>query len=311
MPNTLTMPKTMTWWFGGYLYVSTHDADGFWCSVVPSPSGNGPSRDFQTESLACLSPSGELFISRDEDHIVQVRNVNEKAWKAGDVLFSCQKLSSDDPILGYAWSHGSKLAAIQLSDGSIHCYQMQSGWGNIQGQERAICHLGSPLTEWHAMQFSPDEKRIAVASASGVKIYNALKSIEMQEVGQGQVTSIAWSPDGRYLALGRRDSILAVYLVGWSGRMLREWTRHTASVSALAWSPGGDFLVSGDRDGNVLLWGTTGNPKNWSLIDPVEDESADALSGIEAIAWSPDGQRCALLDAHNKLDTFTMLPQHS
>ncbi len=300
------MPKTMTW-FRNCLYISTHDAHGFWCSVVLSPRSDERSIDFQTESPACLSPTGEQLISRDVDQIVRVRKVNGKAWKAGDVLCSCQKLSTV-PISGYAWSPDGRLAAAQLHDGSIHCYQAQSVWRNNQGQERAVCRLGFPLTEWHAMQFSPDGKRIAGATASGVKIYNALKSEEGREVGQGQVTSIAWSLDGRYLALGRQDSTIAVYLVR-SGRIQREWTGHTAAVSALCWPPGGDFLVSGDKHGNVLLWDTTGDPGNWSLIGPIEDESVEALGAIEAIAWSPDGQHCALLDACDKWDIFTILPR--
>jgi WD40 repeat protein len=298
------MPKTMTW-FGNRLYISTHDARGFWCSMVLSPKSDERSIDFQTEALACLSPTGRLLISRDGDQIVRVRKVDGRAWKAGDVLFSCQKLSSV-PIVGYAWSHDDRLAAVQLRDGSIHCYQVQSGWRNNRGQERAVYRLDAALTEWHAMQFSPDGKRIAVTTASGVTIYDALKSEEGREVGQGRVTSTAWSLDGRYLALGRQDSTLAVYLVR-SGRLLREWTGHTSAVSALCWSPGDDFLVSGDKHGNVLLWDTTGDPGNWSLISSIEDESAEALSAIEAIAWSPDGRRCALLDAHDKWDTFTIL----
>jgi WD40 repeat protein len=67
------------------------------------------------------------------------------------------------------------------------------------------------------------------------------------------VESVAWSPDGMYLASAE----------GWNG--VRVWDavtgeslavlEHTEFVYSVAWSPDGTYLASGSWDGTIRLWG--------------------------------------------------------
>jgi WD40 repeat protein len=61
---------------------------------------------------------------------------------------------------------------------------------------------------------------------------------------QNWVWSVAWSPDGRYLASGSRDNTVRVWDAA-DGRLLRTLEGHTDTVWSVAWSPDGRFLASG------------------------------------------------------------------
>lgn len=95
------------------------------------------------------------------------------------------------------------------------------------------------------------------------------------------VRSVAFSNDGRLLALGFLHSALQVWDVG-SGVKLYSHTAHQASVTSVGFSPNNLWLASGSRDNTIKLWGAdTG-------------QELQVLRGhkgeVSAVAFSPDGQ---------------------
>ena len=71
----------------------------------------------------------------------------------------------------------------------------------------------------------------------------------------GKISSLAYSPDGAYLAAG--DSYREVRL--WdraSGEVKISdfWVFHQAKVTSLAWSPDSKFLASGSVDSHIYVW---------------------------------------------------------
>ncbi|MCP4372529.1 MAG: hypothetical protein GY797_31150, partial [Deltaproteobacteria bacterium] len=71
-------------------------------------------------------------------------------------------------------------------------------------------------------------------------------------VGSG-VRSVAFSPDGKFLASGSYDNTVRLWEVS-TGEQLRELTGHSDSVWSVAFSPDGKFLASGSDDKTVRLW---------------------------------------------------------
>jgi mono/diheme cytochrome c family protein len=92
----------------------------------------------------------------------------------------------------------------------------------------------------------------------------------------------AFSPDHRLVLLASADRSVRLMEVA-SGRELRRFVGHRASVWAVAWSPDGKLALSGGLDGTVRLW---------NVATGQELRRIDAHEGlVSAVAFLPDGRR--------------------
>ena len=107
----------------------------------------------------------------------------------------------------------------------------------------------------HAIKYSLDGTKIAVATGIGIWIYETETTDELNLLtGHAKaVSSIAFSPDGTTLASGSYDETVRLWDVE-SGREIRTLTAHTKAVKTIAFSPDGTTLASGSYDETVRLW---------------------------------------------------------
>ena len=71
------------------------------------------------------------------------------------------------------------------------------------------------------------------------------------------VTSVAISPDGRYVAAGSLDTVVRIWDVG-SGVLVERLRGHRDSVYSVAFTPDGKGLVSGSLDKTLKYWDVSG-----------------------------------------------------
>ncbi|MFM6515812.1 MAG: WD40 repeat domain-containing protein, partial [Microcystis panniformis] len=69
----------------------------------------------------------------------------------------------------------------------------------------------------------------------------------------GVVLSVAYSPDGRYLASGSQDKTIKIWEVA-TGKELRTLTGHSGWVNSVVYSPDGRYLASGSWDNTIKIW---------------------------------------------------------
>ena len=107
----------------------------------------------------------------------------------------------------------------------------------------------------HAIKYSPDGTKMAVATGIGIWIYDTETADELNLLtGHTKaVSSVAFSPDNTTLASGSYDQTVRLWNVE-SGREVHTLTAHTKAVKTVAFSPDNTTLASGSYDQTVRLW---------------------------------------------------------
>ncbi len=111
---------------------------------------------------------------------------------------------------------------------------------------------------------------------------NLAKSVFTQTFGS--ILAVAFSPDGKFLAVGDTKGKVRLWQVTPSQSLLT-FQGHTSWILSVAWSPDGKLLASSSYDRSIRLW----NPKTGQCVKTLTGHS----NWIMSVAWSPDGQLLA------------------
>jgi WD40 repeat protein len=181
-----------------------------------------------------------------------------------------------------AFSADSKLLAIGGNNARVMRVPDCTGVVEIAGTSNGLA-------------FAPDGKRIAsrwnrLATIFDLETGKKRSTLGDHEwVGLGAERPIAFSPDGRTLAIGNDagDIFLGETATGWErGR----FEGHRGSVHALAFSADGTRLYSAGEDSTILLWELAGRepmdlPAAWNSL--ASGDGPTSCAGIERLCRSP------------------------
>lgn len=137
------------------------------------------------------------------------------------------------------------------------------------------------LPALYGAAFSPDERRLAISRSDGViRIFSTTTWDVVQKLRacEGSPKGIAFSPDGRTLAVGAYKEVHLFETAGWTKAKSLEG--HEADVYRLAWSPDGSRLASsgGDRTARI-----------WDVEKGIEERVLRGHSEyVMGLAWTPD-----------------------
>jgi WD40 repeat protein len=117
--------------------------------------------------------------------------------------------------------------------------------------------------------------KLATAPPEGVKLVGILRG------NTGYINCIAWSPDGRMLAVPSEDKMIRLWNAE-TGKCLSTLEGHKGSVLRVAFNPKSPVLASGSEDNTIKLW----NIKTGKCLRTLGKHKGRVLS----VAFDPKGR---------------------
>jgi WD40 repeat protein len=108
------------------------------------------------------------------------------------------------------------------------------------------------------------------------------------------ITALACSPDGKWLAVGKRDG--SVVITDISGKTARTMAVASERINYLKFSPDGSLLAARVSDAPVQLW----NPAQGTLVAVLKTD----FSGTSSMAFSPDSSLFATADGDTSIRIY-------
>jgi WD40 repeat protein len=172
-------------------------------------------------------------------------------------------------------------------------------WELSRGDRPAEPEVLSHSSMVFSVAFSPDGARLATATEGAVTIWSRDLACRRELERPGEFRRLAFSPDGRTLALGGTDGTIRL----WEMPAARERTvlrGHSRTVVGLAFSPDAKWLASGSQEGRLLVWDTTGASGPRVFVE-------GGVDPIRSVAFSPDGRTLGVAEPTCRWDSDVRL----
>src|SRR5262249_14984696 len=157
----------------------------------------------------------------------------------GDGTVAAADVETGAVVLTHKVPQGFAAAAFN-PDGSRYASFDGSGrvaiWDLASGEQVQSFRVAETRPE--SLAFSPDGRRVVVHVANSLRVWEVAPPREVcivPQVVEGRGRP-AFSPDGRFLALGTTRGLVRIWEVA-SGQMIQGLSGHTGGVLAVAFSP--------------------------------------------------------------------------
>jgi WD40 repeat protein len=217
--------------------------------------------------------------------------------RSRQVALEAARLRTKDPAL----SSQLALAAYRISP-TLEARSALLDATAVWSPTRILGHPG-PIQA----RSSPHTAMLATADAAGeVRLFSTVESTPKPIVsfaaapaGRPDLYALAWSEDGRLLAVGGRAAPTVWDVADPADPKLIRTLPLDVTTYALAFLPRSHALLAGTSDGRVVGWSDPARSLPSTVVDGIAE-------GVSAIAVSPDGRRLAVTGAAHRLEVWRL-----
>lgn len=215
-----------------------------------------------------FSPDNRFAISASQDNTARLWDLTTGAQVA---LFTTPARESRKGLTSVAFSPDGRLVVLGGWDTNTYLWDVQTK-KLVKTFTGAMRFTGFVS----AVAFSPDGQKIALCTGDNVScLFDITTGAELQRfpapassttgsksfppipprIKDSNIwsTSIAFSPDGRFILTGSHNRTAQLWDVK-TGKPLRQFAGHRGAVVSVAFSPDGNLALTASDDGTALLW---------------------------------------------------------
>jgi eukaryotic-like serine/threonine-protein kinase len=257
---------------------------------------------------AVFSADGRRIVTSDTDGEIKVWDIH--ALHADGVLGE-----STTELFDAKFSPTGETVALAGLDGTLRLYDTRTEvllheFPSLEPGQPCFCAAFSSDGRWLAIGRWESEVALIDTETAEEVWRHALPPSrvpsswddQFAKSPKGQLASMAFSPDGRWLATGfgsptyserDHDQIIGIWDVA-SGRLVRVLEGHRNYVIAVEFLPDGSSLVSAAKDGTIRFWSVGSWREERVLRDP-------SRSAYWSLTLAPDGTHLAAGDEHGAI----------
>jgi len=255
---------------GKDLVIQTTDGDFRWLRAQDPASPNLHGVDFHPtqELIACVGSNGKIWTV--DARTGEVKTVYDSG--SGGTLFPT--ITSR----GVQWSPDGNYLAGVGGNGELHVWDVADG--SLVSESVAAGRILS--VAWSPIDAAGEQRLAAVGTGNDFVIFEpATEKIVRRLVQHGWKTGLAWSPDGKQLAVNNRRSV-NVWDID-DGVLVEACDGPSAMILEIDWSSTQDRFAALTEDGKICIW--NGHTRTYLAKFALHTRSPYCLR------WSPDGQR--------------------
>ena len=270
-------------------------------------------------NIVLFSPDGKTIVSADDNLSGTHRKINIYLW---DVMTGERRhtlIGHTDRVTKVSFSpDGKTLTSVSLRDDTIRVWDVRTG--ELHHTNPLIGYKGG----WSIWQpnakntsFSPGGKMFACVSGdpewkdwtSTIYLWDVMTGEIRQELTghTNDVSSVAFSPDGKTLASASHDTTIGLWDV-MTGERRHTLHGHISWIESVSFSPDGKTLASGgieDQSGannTVYLWDAESGEHRHTLTT--------STHSVHSVLFSPDGQTLAITGGDGTISLWKVPPIH-